>query len=1002
MTFLPIVDRELRVAARRRGTYWTRLGLGLAATCIGTGIVIFTSNLLAPTQVGQFVFRGLSGLLLMYCLAYGRRATADCLSMEKREGTLGLLFLTDLKGHDIVLGKLAATSLGGLYALLGVLPVLSLCLLLGGVTAGEFWRMVLVLLDTFLLSLSVGMLGSALTREFRYAMAVNFFLLLLFVLFIPAATAGVSYLIASNPTFGLFSTSPIYAFLLSFALPYSAMKAEFWRSVGVMQGLSWLLILLAGRLVLRSRQERVIKSKGARWREFWHAWSYGRAAHRPAFRKQLLDINAFYWLAARARLKPVHVWIFLAAMAGYWVSGRFLEGEMWFDQDVFIAIALMLNLMMKTWIVIEAGNELADDQKSGAVELLLSVPLTVEDILKGQILALRRQFLKPLLVVIGIALLFMAVSYVRSGKTQVVVMWPAAIVMLVLDVVALVGLAMLRALKTRNHNVATIGTILRLLVLPWALFGIVIATGRLWYAFTPPFDWTPGWKFCLSLWFGLGVAADLLFGITAWWQLKNQFRQIALQRFDPPSSRFVRRPGRQRPVLASAGASKVVDSPTQEPEEKRPPRRRVPRAALVAALVLLLLGGVWIARLLRPGYPPPVIVPLKSHQTSLQVFPGQGGALIVLPDRSLWRWGQTDGGSSPRARVPQQVGTNYDWVEAASSGNHCVGIRTNGTLWEWGAIGLHVGSEPSQVGFGGGWKKAVVSTPSITALRQDGTLWQWGYESGTGRPLTNIYQIGTNSDWTDLCGNVVGTFGLRKDSTLWVWNPLLMPIPYVVRYGIRHGPAGAPTAGPSSVIQSLPPPPRLTQPTFDPTRVGLGAKWAGFAGSFGNHVQVWNSSGQLWDFAAFYQASAGAYATVVLPNSASGRAILAFTGVLRIFSVHVDGTLWAKDYSWQSGPIPARGDWQRVGKRSDWVSLWSGHGTAFGLTADGTLWTWGPDPSEDPMTSFAARLRVAQLGLRSLFAPRSPGRWQPGINYPCQTQPRPLLRLVSGNEAVKN
>jgi len=24
MTFLPIVERELRVAARRRGTYWTR------------------------------------------------------------------------------------------------------------------------------------------------------------------------------------------------------------------------------------------------------------------------------------------------------------------------------------------------------------------------------------------------------------------------------------------------------------------------------------------------------------------------------------------------------------------------------------------------------------------------------------------------------------------------------------------------------------------------------------------------------------------------------------------------------------------------------------------------------------------------------------------------------------------------------------------------------------------------------------------------------------------
>jgi len=33
MSFLPVVDRELRVAARRRGTYWTRLLF--AGVCAG-------------------------------------------------------------------------------------------------------------------------------------------------------------------------------------------------------------------------------------------------------------------------------------------------------------------------------------------------------------------------------------------------------------------------------------------------------------------------------------------------------------------------------------------------------------------------------------------------------------------------------------------------------------------------------------------------------------------------------------------------------------------------------------------------------------------------------------------------------------------------------------------------------------------------------------------------------------------------------------------------------
>jgi len=36
--------------------------------------------------------------------------TADTLSGESREGTLGLLFLTDLRSWDVTLGKLASAG----------------------------------------------------------------------------------------------------------------------------------------------------------------------------------------------------------------------------------------------------------------------------------------------------------------------------------------------------------------------------------------------------------------------------------------------------------------------------------------------------------------------------------------------------------------------------------------------------------------------------------------------------------------------------------------------------------------------------------------------------------------------------------------------------------------------------------------------------------------------------------------------------------------------------
>src|SRR4051794_2588984 len=98
MTFLPIVARELRVAARRRGTFWTRAIV--ATLAIASGTFLYLANIEAPPQnIGQRIFFGLMVLAMFFCLFAGRQSTADCLSEEKRQGTLGLLFLTDLKGY---------------------------------------------------------------------------------------------------------------------------------------------------------------------------------------------------------------------------------------------------------------------------------------------------------------------------------------------------------------------------------------------------------------------------------------------------------------------------------------------------------------------------------------------------------------------------------------------------------------------------------------------------------------------------------------------------------------------------------------------------------------------------------------------------------------------------------------------------------------------------------------------------------------------------------------
>src|SRR5690349_5037274 len=95
--------------------------------------------------LGSTLFAILSWLSLAAALSAGLFLTSDCLSEEKREGTLGLLFLTDLRGYDVVAGKLLVTSLRASYALLAIFPILAIPLLMGGVSGAEFWKASLAL-----------------------------------------------------------------------------------------------------------------------------------------------------------------------------------------------------------------------------------------------------------------------------------------------------------------------------------------------------------------------------------------------------------------------------------------------------------------------------------------------------------------------------------------------------------------------------------------------------------------------------------------------------------------------------------------------------------------------------------------------------------------------------------------------------------------------------------------------------------------------------------------
>ena len=70
---------------------------------------------------------------------------------------MALLFLANLKLNTILVSKLVANSMRNAWALLGTLPIMGLCLLLGGVSGLTFAQGVLAVLAASWLSLMIGL-----------------------------------------------------------------------------------------------------------------------------------------------------------------------------------------------------------------------------------------------------------------------------------------------------------------------------------------------------------------------------------------------------------------------------------------------------------------------------------------------------------------------------------------------------------------------------------------------------------------------------------------------------------------------------------------------------------------------------------------------------------------------------------------------------------------------------------------------------------------------------
>lgn len=432
VTILPLIQRQLRVRARSRAVYWTRFAVALVGILLGLRALNLSGGRPGPSQaiLGQWAFQSIVIAAFILCCCAGF-LTVDGISRERREGTLGLLCLTRVKALDVLLGSFGAAGITCLCALISILPVIMLPVLAGGVTGGEAFRTMLVLLDTLLLSLAAGLWASAGARGW-FQSARSAVLLLLLIIVFPAFPGH-------PPHVDL--VSPLGSFRCAGDAVYRFSPAPFWISLAAVHGISWLLLITAGFRLRRAMREGdgTTETVGAASRKAAVAREPKADTVDPARSRvftlvswkigspNMADtLDPVRWLVRRQRGLKAVIWagaligvfgqtdfwslirMFGAALIGMFGTGPFMRGI----SPIFIwPVSLALTAVEGCLFGWAASRFFIEGRRTGEVELLLTTPVGATNMISSQCKELRRLFVLPVIVLILPRIILVAWSF---------------------------------------------------------------------------------------------------------------------------------------------------------------------------------------------------------------------------------------------------------------------------------------------------------------------------------------------------------------------------------------------------------------------------------------------------------------------------------------------------------------------------------------------------------------------------------------------------------------
>ncbi len=179
----PLLQHELRLALRRRRTFWL---MAIYVTALTAGLALSYPHALkldlVASTLGRGVFFSLTAIQLGLVLLVTPALSVMGLASERERGTLDLLRVTPLARWELVWAKFAAPLAQVLLLVGSSLPLTAVALLLGGVAPIELFSAYVAIAAAATLCSAIGVLQASATEGAVAALANAYLSLPLYAL----------------------------------------------------------------------------------------------------------------------------------------------------------------------------------------------------------------------------------------------------------------------------------------------------------------------------------------------------------------------------------------------------------------------------------------------------------------------------------------------------------------------------------------------------------------------------------------------------------------------------------------------------------------------------------------------------------------------------------------------------------------------------------------------------------------------------------------------------